>query len=102
MEYLIDTQVLVWALVSPAKLSVNSRNTLQTSTVYVSVLSLFEIAVKQKIGKLPELPVTTNMLVEQIKRDRIELMPLTVRHIAMYDKIPFYADHREPRSVVTV
>lgn len=96
MEYLIDTQVLIWSLISPARLSVNACNALQTSTVYVSVLSLFEIAIKQKIGKLPELPVTTAVLVEQIRRDGFELMPLTVRHIAMYDRIPFYADHRDP------
>ena len=96
MAYLIGTQVLIWALISPEKLSVAARDYLQTSTIYVSVISLFEIAIKQKIGKLKDLPVSTDNLVEQLKRDGFELMPLTIRHIAMYDVIQLLDDHRDP------
>ncbi len=96
MAYLIGTQVLIWALISPEKLSVAARDYLQTSTIYVSVISLFGIAIKQKIGKLKDLPVSTDNLVEQLKRDGFELMPLTIRHIAMYDVIQLLDDHRDP------
>lgn len=96
MAYLIDTQVLIWALISPEKLSVAARDYLQTSTIYVSVISLFGIAIKQKIGKLKDLPVSTDKLVEQLKRDSFELMPLAIRHIAMYDVIQLLDDHRDP------
>ena len=96
MAYLIGTQVLIWALISPEKLSVAARDYLQTSTIYVSVISLFGIAIKQKIGKLKDLPVSTDKLVEQLKRDSFELMPLAIRHIAMYDVIQLLDDHRDP------
>ncbi|WP_240163534.1 type II toxin-antitoxin system VapC family toxin [Spirosoma taeanense] len=98
---MIDTQVFVWSLVSPAKLSTSARHALQDGTIYVSVVSLLEIAIKQKVNKLPDLPITTDELVEQLKRDGFELLPLSTRHIARYNDIPLQADHRDPRSVVT-
>lgn len=96
MRYLIDTQVFIWSLISPAKLSVPVRRLLQLNTIYIAEISLFEITIKQKIGKLPALPVTTTMLVEQIERDGFERMPLAIHHIAAYDRIPLHADHRDP------
>ncbi len=96
MAYLIDTQILVWALVSPEKLSLSVRRILQADAVYVSITSLLEIAIKQKTGKLPELPVTTDDLVKQLKKDGFALLPVTVRHIAAYDLIPLHPDHRDP------
>ena len=96
MDYLIDTQVFIWALVSPAKLSATARHILKTSTIYVSTVSLFEIAIKQKINKLPDLSVTTDELIEQMKRDGFDLLPLTARHIAQYGAIPLQATHRDP------
>ncbi len=76
MNYLIDTQVFIWSLINPEKLSATARYSLQNANIYVSVTSLFEITIKQKIGKLPLLPVLTNELVEQIKHDGFELLPV--------------------------
>ncbi|RIV18482.1 PIN domain-containing protein [Fibrisoma montanum] len=87
MDYLIDTQILIWSLVSPDKLSATGRRALQEGTIYVSVVSLLEIAIKQKVNKLPDLPVTTDELVEQLKRDGFDLLPLSIRHIARYNDI---------------
>lgn len=96
MAYLIDTQVFIWSLVSPAKLSPTAQQALQNDAIYVSVISLFEIAIKQKINKLPDLPVTTDELVKRLTYDGFELLPLTTQHIGHYDTIRLLPDHRDP------
>ncbi len=69
---------------------------LQNNEIFVSQVSLFEIAIKQKIGKLPELPLTTALLAECIERDNFNLLPITINHIAAYDSIPLLENHRDP------
>ena len=52
---LLDTHVLVWAMLSPAHLSPRARDALTRSTErVVSAASLYEIAYKARIGKWPE------------------------------------------------
>jgi PIN domain nuclease of toxin-antitoxin system len=96
MTYLIDTQVLIWTLVSTEKIPSNIRFLLETNTVYVSAVSLLEITVKQQVGKLPTLSVTTDELLQRAVDDGFILLPLTTQHIANYRAIPLYADHRDP------
>ena len=54
MKLLLDTHVLLWALLEPQKLSVELRNTLEDSdnTLLVSAASAWEIATKWRLGKL--------------------------------------------------
>jgi len=62
MRYLLDTQILIWALIAPEKLSVSTTTILQSNEIQVSQISLLEIAIKQKIGKLPELDLPVSVL----------------------------------------
>ncbi len=68
-RYLLDTQVLIWALTSPSRLSADIINLLSRNSIFVSHISLLEIAIKQKIGKLPELPISVNDLEKIILTD---------------------------------
>jgi PIN domain nuclease of toxin-antitoxin system len=54
MKLLLDTHVLLWALLEPQKLSVELRNTLEDSDniLLVSAASAWEIATKWRLGKL--------------------------------------------------
>lgn len=55
MRLLLDTHVLPWALAEPEKLSELATRLLQDgqSEVWTSSISLFEIATKVRLGKLP-------------------------------------------------
>jgi PIN domain nuclease of toxin-antitoxin system len=64
--------------------------------IYVSQISLIEIAIKQKIGKLPDFKVSLKELISQTEQDRFRIIRLDNQHIAFYDRIPLYADHRDP------
>lgn len=96
MRYLADTQIFIWALISPEKLAPKNQEILQNNEIFISQISLFEIAIKQKIGKLPELALSIDDLTAQIQQDNFNLLPLSNAHLAAYDAIPLLENHRDP------
>jgi PIN domain nuclease of toxin-antitoxin system len=59
----------------------------------LSVVSLWEIQIKQQLGKL-----TLNKTLEEIiliqQNNYIEILPVTVAHILALDSLPLY--HKDP------
>lgn len=98
MNVLIDTQILVWIQEGNTALSSSAHAALTNTdnVIYVAQISLFEIAIKLRIGKLPAFKVTVAELTDQISKDGIRLVQLANSHIAVYDQIPLFADHRDP------
>ncbi len=82
--------------ISPEKLAPKNQNILQNNEVFISQISLFEIAIKQKIGKLPELPLSIDTLTVQMQQDNFNLLPFSNAHLAAYDAIPLLEHHRDP------
>ena len=64
--------------------------------VLFSQISLIEIAVKQKIGKLPDFKASVDMIAGQGIADGFEFLPIDNRHIRNYENIPLFQDHRDP------
>lgn len=95
-RYLIDTQVLIWALISPEMLTQKIREILSEHLIYVSRISLLEIAIKQKLDKLPLLRVNVEDLENRLVQDGFQIMHLKTSHISSYDAIPFFPVHRDP------
>ncbi len=58
MRLLLDTHIAVWAVASPQRLSVNARTLLQAkeNAVYYSIVTLWEIAIKNSLSKRNNLP----------------------------------------------
>ena len=53
MNYLLDTNALLYIFSAPSELSARARRIVRgESSLYVSVASFWEIAIKQSIGKL--------------------------------------------------
>lgn len=53
MNYLLDTQILIWTINNPSRISLQTRELMdETRNLYVSSLAMFEILHKNKIGKL--------------------------------------------------
>lgn len=96
MCHLIDTQILIWALISPEKLSSSTCKVLQSQRILVSQISFFEIVIKQKIGKLPGFDLSVEALLDRLEQDGFDVLPLTIQHIAAYDKITLFQSHRDP------
>ena len=53
MRLLIDTQIFIWTVLDSGSLNLKARQImLGASEVFVSAASIWEIAIKAKIGKL--------------------------------------------------
>lgn len=98
MKYLLDTHVLIWFQEGNASLPVRLLNVLKDSSneIIVSQISLFEIAIKQAIGKLPLFTATIGSVYRQILNDDMTFLPLPNGHIEAYGRIPLHPNHRDP------
>jgi PIN domain nuclease of toxin-antitoxin system len=96
MRHLLDTQILIWALISPERLSLNTRSILLNHEILVSHVSFLEIAIKQKIGKLPEFDLSVAELSSRVEQDGFNLISLQTQHIDAYGAVPLFANHRDP------
>lgn len=92
--HIIDTHILLWLLADPEKLSHTAKTILEDdSSLYISMASLWEIAIKQANGKL-ELPFTPEELYEIcLKRDiKVkQIKPMHLNHLKDLPKI-----HNDP------
>lgn len=98
MDILIDTEVLLWFQEDNPKLTPPNKLLLENAVnvVWVSQISLVEVAIKLRIGKLPEFFVDIASIAEQILADGFLMQPLRNGHIVAYDRVPFFEDHRDP------
>ncbi len=95
-KYLVDTQILIWSLISPSKLSSEVIERLSTASICVSKISLWEIAIIQKLGKLPEFLIKVDELEKVILKAGFQMISLETKHILGYDSLPLFPDHRDP------
>lgn len=98
MKYLIDTQILIWFQLNDKRLSNEILDLLTdvNNSIFVSLVSLYEIAIKQKTRKLPELPVSIEDIISVASDDGFELLPITPIHISNYSQIPLLEIHKDP------
>ncbi len=88
---LLDTHVLLWWLAGDTALPKDVRNTIATETeVFVSVVTLWEIALKRAIGKL-EVP---DDLVDWVEASGVAELPVRFHHADAAGQLPFL--HRDP------
>ncbi|TAE22695.1 MAG: type II toxin-antitoxin system VapC family toxin [Cytophagales bacterium] len=98
MNLLLDTEVLIWIQTNSPRISTTAREYLLDPNVvkWISEVSLFEIAIKQKIGKLNEFNTTLPDYIRQVQKDHFRLLPIRNQHITAYAQIPLFEEHRDP------
>jgi PIN domain nuclease of toxin-antitoxin system len=98
MNVLIDTQILIWWQLNDTKLNTNISALLAQpeNTIYVSQISLIEIAIKQKPGKLTEIDIPIKTLAELVEQDGFTLLSVQTQHVNAYADIPLFPEHRDP------
>lgn len=80
MSVLLDTHVLLWATITPEKLSARCKAILadESETFLVSAASAWEIATKVRLGKLPEAEQLAQEFLLIPKRTGFVLLPIEV------------------------
>jgi PIN domain nuclease of toxin-antitoxin system len=91
VRVLLDTHLLLWALGSPLKLSADTRKLIDTSEVYVSAASIWEISIKAALGKLK---ADVAEVLAAIAPAGLNMLPITGEHAARVARLPTH--HKDP------
>ena len=96
MRLLLDTHILLWALLEPQKLSLELRNSLEDSdnTLVVSAATAWEIATKWRLGKLQQARSVVENYAMALHRLAVVDLPISgavARRAGLWD-VP----HRDP------
>ncbi|OKH17622.1 type II toxin-antitoxin system VapC family toxin [[Limnothrix rosea] IAM M-220] len=94
--YLLDTHILLWYLAADQQLNPEIRAILdQRNNLHLSVASLWEIAIKFNIGKLPN-SSSYDEILEQVDFLNINQLNLSRDDLVRYKNLPLNKKHRDP------
>ena len=93
MKLLLDTHALLWWLDDDDRLGADARELIAdpANDVHVSVASLWEIAVKVRVGKLK---VDMAAIERDIAEEAFTRLDITPRHLELLMSVPMH--HRDP------
>ena len=96
MKILLDTQAFLWLIADAPQLTrLAKKNFLdQKNELFLSLASIWEIAIKTSIGKLTLNMSVENFIPNQLQENGIIQLDINFRHVARIAKLPFY--HRDP------
>lgn len=95
MNLLLDTHALIWFGENDPRLSKNALQAIESpdNIKYVSIASLWEIAIKRSLGKL-QLNQPLKDVIESLLSNGFELLSVTSTHVLQIENLSFF--HRDP------
>ena len=95
MRCLLDTHIVIWAMVGSAKLSTRALSILQDpdNTFYVSSASIWEVSIKHSV-KPEDVPVTAEQMIRFCRNSGIVELPVRFDHAQKISMLPPY--HNDP------
>lgn len=96
MNLLLDTHAFLWFIKDDASLSLRARGLIEEpeNKRLLSIVSLWEIAIKASLGKIVlKLPFDA-LMPRQLQENDIELLPIALPHLGLVERLPFH--HRDP------
>lgn len=96
MKLLLDTHIFLWLNDNPEKLSAVAMDACQNldNSLYLSLISLWEIQIKRQLGKLDIQAPWQEMVKTQQVENSLEVLPLKEGHIEQLDRLEHH--HRDP------
>jgi PIN domain nuclease of toxin-antitoxin system len=92
MRLLLDTHVFIWSVMDSRQLKAATRGYLASAeVVYVSAASIWEIAIKTRLGKMAGDP---EAFAAAIDASGFRELPVTAKHAAAVAKLPLH--HSDP------
>ena len=93
--YLLDTNALLYFLYDSGKLSKRASDIIYHSDerINVSIVSMWEIAIKSSIGKL-EIKSSISKIAETCENERFDILPIKPFHLDEIGRLP--AIHGDP------
>lgn len=96
MNLLLDTHTLLWFITDDLRLSQPANRLIedQSNSKFVSIVSIWEIAIKVNIGKITLTAPFEQLFPHQLQINGFELLPVKIEHTAIITTLPFH--HRDP------
>jgi PIN domain nuclease of toxin-antitoxin system len=96
VRLLLDTRALIWWVAGDASLSASARAGIESpdNEVFVSAVSVWEIAIKYAQGKLSSLAAIMPDLASVVGAQHFSALPMTLRHGQSAGALP--GPHRDP------
>ena len=92
--YIIDTHALLWYLYNSSEISEKARQIIDNEEqIFTSIASLWEIAIKQSIGKL-DLEYCITQIENLCRQKAISVFPIVSRHLDELISLPNH--HNDP------
>jgi len=96
MKILIDTCSFLWFIEDNPKLSSVAKNLIEdeNNEIFLSIVSVWEIAIKASIGKLSIIKPVDKFIKTQLKANDIKLLNITFQDVCFVYSLPFH--HKDP------
>ncbi|SEH25560.1 type II toxin-antitoxin system VapC family toxin [Selenomonas sp. KH1T6] len=100
MRYLLDTHIILWALMNQRELTARAREIIENDNhvLYYSTVSLWEIAIKHKLH--PDvIPNDANDILGYLEKSPVRNLPLQNNHIVAMEGLHRADDaprHKDP------
>ncbi len=97
MSYLVDTQIFLWSLMSPKKISQKISKILNDPepAKHISIFSFWEISLKFSLGKIDLIGVLPDELPDIAKKANFDVLDVDVKTVSSYHKLP-YGRNKDP------
>ncbi|HYW70223.1 MAG TPA: type II toxin-antitoxin system VapC family toxin [Pyrinomonadaceae bacterium] len=96
MRLLLDTECWLWSVREPDRLNQRAKELIDdpATELYLSVASIWEITIKNQIGKLPLPKAPEDYIPELLQLQQTKTLVITPSHIYQLPKLPLL--HRDP------
>jgi PIN domain nuclease of toxin-antitoxin system len=95
MQYLIDTQIMIWLEGNPEKLSPAATLVLSSpGSFFLSKASVWELVIKISVGKIKLEKPTDFFITDFLNSFSIQLMDIGLSEILSQEKLPLF--HKDP------
>jgi PIN domain nuclease of toxin-antitoxin system len=98
VRYLVDTHILIWSLLDPAKIEPSKKHVLldRSATKLVSKISYWEISLEYALGKLVLKGTTPEQLLKSSLEAGYHLLDVSEVDLATFYRLPANPSHKDP------
>ena len=96
MKLLLDTHTILWWVNEYEMLSEDVKSMLlnEENNLYLSIVSVWEIALKSRLGKLTGFDGGVKKFLSKVNELPVHLLPIKPKYIEIVETLPFI--HRDP------
>ena len=96
MRYLLDTHAFLWIVAEDARLSLKARDIFSDGSIdiYLSVASIWEMAIKIKLGKLAIEGRLGHFIEKHAISNNVRLLNISEQHVLPLERLPLH--HKDP------